>query len=843
MMQRLFLEFVTCFAVAIAVCVANARVVIGENILVNGALEADQVDFPQGWTFFPTRMVRPEWHPTGGPGGIPCVTFANEAGSASGSRQMRQLGIRLSHDGRYRISAWVRPRIGFSSEKFWVLAVNDGWHASRGVRELPPVGRWTRVSKDFRGFKSKGDYYCTVGLNGFYGSIDVADLRLEALDETAAAGAEYAVLSEYQSAPRIVPWGPLLGEIPNTTREVSFRFLGKLPDGVSPNDCDMVMDDSSQALRVVSGGSEANKFRIPDGTDKGTLSVRVVHRESGSNFVARTFRYKTVNVPSAENLAKHRRLNNYVTEVLHRRFQNSRETLYFGVAGRRWIHVAVRSDGAFSVALDGVKVLVPDSADCREAFREIAPGDHVVAVEGVTDGDEISVRTIPEILNYAPVSSRIKEIPPFDWGFQKSHALPAVTTMNGGVPPSGLGEMAAYRASGRKWLANFHPDKSTSPEDLAARLLSAKGMTDPQYDGITCDELFCGRDAANSTYIQGLRKYDLEAKPTRSIYTWLVGKPMSGIFDAEFLAECANVSLGRGMVMTETYCRSRATEEEARTYIESYICEKMRRFMSAWPPARHSVGMVLGNFAQPPLLSLHHHCGVDYRYYLDMQFNALANNPAFDGIRLAGFWGSYYNDEDALRWCFMLLRHYCIAGRTEMLSERYGLAYNLGFVKNPDFRQGLDGWMADGSVTCDSVKDFGERSLGLYGGAGGCGDDFAVFERGDSPNRLSQKICGLVPGETYALQFVTFDADDAREHRFAPRRFGIAVDLGNGAMAVPGRSWVHIDRRKKTKHGEKNDASISTGLNLWRNPRSLCFPSRTTQRNSANTSASTGYIL
>ena len=37
-----------------------AAVGIGENLLVNGRLEADQVDFPQGWSFFPTRMIRPE---------------------------------------------------------------------------------------------------------------------------------------------------------------------------------------------------------------------------------------------------------------------------------------------------------------------------------------------------------------------------------------------------------------------------------------------------------------------------------------------------------------------------------------------------------------------------------------------------------------------------------------------------------------------------------------------------------------------------------------------------------------------------------------------------------------
>ncbi len=798
--RRLFLECLA-FVAAFAAHSAVARVNIGENILVNGAFEADQVDFPQGWTFFPTRMVKPEWHPTGGPNGMPCVTFVNDADAPSGNRSIRQPGLRLSDQGRYRISAWVRPRDGFRAERFWLLAVNDGWLASRGVRELPPAGKWTRVSKEFDGFKSRGDYYCTVSLRGFRGSIDIADLRLEALDEIAAAGAEYAVLSKFQSAPRIVPWGRLLGETPNTTREVSFRFLGKLPPGVPSGDCDMVVDGVSQPLSAV------NTFRLPGGADCGILSVGVRHRACGSNIVERTFRFRTVDVPSPDNLKKHRRLNNYVTEVLRRKFGGGREALSFGVSGRKWIHLAVRSASEFTVAMDGQKVL-DSSVESHEVFREVAPGDHVVAVDGVAQGDEITVRTIPEILNYAPVPSRIREFPPYDWEFQKRYALPSVTTMNGGeLPPQD--ELDLFHSLGRKWVANLMTTKPKSVDDIFARFASAKGMADPRYDGVTCDEQFCGSDEANSLYILGLRKYDLEAKPTRGIYTWLVGKPTSGIFDAEFLSECTNASLGRGMVMTETYCRSRATEQEAKVYIESYICESMRRYRSAYPSVMSSIGMVLGNFVQPPILSLQHHCEIDYRYYLDMQFNALANDPALDGIGLAGYWGSYYTDDDMFRWCFRLLRHYCIDGKTEMLSAQHGLRYNPGFVRNPDFRKGLDGWQVEGSISHGSVRSFGERSLGLYGGAGGCGDDFAVFERGDSPNRLSQKICGLVPGETYALQFVTFDADDAREHRFAPRRFGIAVDLGNGAMAVPGRSWAHIDRRKKTKHGEKNDARVN----------------------------------
>ena len=796
--------------VVVAVCAANAGVAIGENILINGALEADQLDFPQGWS-----MERPEYDPAGGPNGIPCVTFSYGGGGTYYQREMKQTGFRLSPNGRYRISAWVRPRDGFCARRFELCVSDKDGKVAHGVTELPPVGKWTKVANEFSGFKSESDYNCTVSLYDFHGSLDIADLRLEALDADAAAGAEKAQLSKYQSAPRIVPWGPLLGEIPKTPREVSFRFLGQLPNGCGMTECDMVLKaDGADGELAQPIDPNANTFKLPDGADGGMMHVRVVHRATGSNIVERTFRYRTVDAPSPDLLKKHRRLNNYVTEVLHEKVAAEGGAKFvFGVARRKWVFISVKSAAAFSLSLDGEKVT--DAATPRhETFREVASGDHVISIEGHSVGDEISVRTIPEILNYAPVPSQIKALPPYDWEFQKKYAVPVVTTMNCNSPPKGDGEMDEYRASGRRWLANLKTTKPKSPDDIAARLKSAKGMTLPIFDGVTCDEQFFGRDEANSHYMLGLRKYDLEEKPMRGIYTWLVGKPISGVFDSEYLADCANAALGHGRVIIEMYCRSKATEAEAITTLESYVRGAMQQFRSAWPEIPHSMGLILGNFTQIPLCSIHGHCEMDYRYYLDMQFNMLANDPAMDGLCVAGYWGSHYTDDDTLRWCFKLLRHYCIDGATDMLSGKYGLTYNPGFVKNPDFTSGLDGWRVDGDVSWDSVEGFGRSSLGLLG-VGKCGEAFAVFARGENQNRISQKISGLVPGEAYKLYFVTFDASDAKARRFAPRKIALAAELGSGAKILPERSWRYVDRRSGKRPGAGSSARVNVNYIMF----------------------------
>ena len=251
----------TPFILAISVVMSvSASVSIGENILINGKLEADQLDFPQGWA-----MERPEYDPAGGPDSIPCVTFTYDGGGTYYQREMKQTGIRLSPNGRYRISAWVRPRDGFSARRFGLCVLNKDGKVARGINELPLVSKWTRVANEFSGFKSEGDYSCTVSISDFHGSLDIADLRLEALDVDAAAGAEKARLSKYQSAPRIVPWGPLLGEIPKTPREVSFRFLGQLPDGCGMKECDMALKvDGADGELAQPIDPQSNTFKLPD---------------------------------------------------------------------------------------------------------------------------------------------------------------------------------------------------------------------------------------------------------------------------------------------------------------------------------------------------------------------------------------------------------------------------------------------------------------------------------------------------------------------------------------------------------------------------------------------------
>lgn len=778
---------------------ALAEVPVGENILLNGRFECDQTDLPLGWTFFPPKMLQPEWSPSRGPNGIPSFKLAAAEGVSGDERTIRQTNIRLSPKGRFRLSCQVRTG-GFTGRGF-IIVCNAFWKASRGIKNLPAdtAGEWRKLEVEFDAFESAdGLYFLCIGASAFTGSLEVADLSLEPLDDLAAKGTDRAVLSPYAVGPRIVPWAPL-GTIPEDRREVEFRFLGKLPSGTEA-DYDMALSVDGAEIGRQRINPAINRFKLPADASSGELAVRLVRRSDGSNVVSRCYRYQVVKSPSAGNLAKHVRLNNLVTEVLREKIAGTAARGTFGLRRRGWVLIALKTSApdGWRVSLDGHPVL--NAAYPRhETFREIESGDHELNAEGVRTGDQLMVRSIPEIFNYCPYDPAVRENGPYDWAYQERRVNFAVTTHNGGLVPPEARDW--FRKRGYHWVANMHSHGLKDADDLLLRFEQNEKLKDPVYDGMSLDEQFWGRDEQNAWFMEALRRYDVAAKPEKPFYTWITGgKPLNGVCDADMIATCIGASLGRSKLLIESYCRTKPTLAEAEVHLSDYIRDQAKRLRATYPNGMGSVGMVFGNFNQMPVLTLQSHPEVDYRHYLDMQLNIVANDPAFEGLSTVGYWGSDYSDCELLPWCFELMRHYCVKGSREMLSDRYGLSYCPGHVRNGDFRKGLGSWQARGDVKASAYKGLGQKTEGRWGGDGAVGDAFAEFARGDRPNRLSQTVTGLVPGKRYYLQFVTFDVNDLRAQKVEGRPFGLTASFASGAQVDPSRSWVHVDRRKKGRY-------------------------------------------
>ena len=773
-----------------------AAMLPGDNLVVNGRLEADQTECPSFWNPPENAKIGETvfFDQSGGPEGIPCARFAN-SGKPFKECSFRQGTYTLVPGAKYRLSVKVRTK-GFQGRAM-VYVINFGWLNEAGIGKFPADSPWTAYEVDIAAPPNRNvkQYYLTLCALRFTGEIAFADVSLRPLDDASKKGSAPPNAAASEKKPRFFPWFPYLTQIDAADRRVSFRFAGELPKGD-------VAADYTATVRTPDGETSApllegvNDFTLPGSLAEDRLSFEVRRLGADVPLLSGSFPFRTVEKASVGSIGQ-RRLNNLVTELLS---ASLADEISFSMPNDGWAFLRIEDAAECpEVLLDGKTVFEAGSAR-REAFREIGAGAHKLSVKGFRGG-RIVVRKVPEILNYPScANSPVNTNPSYGWDFFSRHVMPNCTTHNGGNIPKEHWE--EFKRHGGVFLDNF-VSRGMEAETFADKVAASRSLVRPGCDGLTLDEHLFGDTSLFGDYIGGMRRLAARYDGDRRIYTWMVQKPMLAGLDREIFALAANASRGGAKVLSEIYCRSRATEAEARRYIADYIVDSGRRFRELrpgvpfYPGAMQKTGVVFGNFSQIPTLSTWHHPEVDYKRFLDMQFNALANDPVFDGLGLVGVWGSYYADEEIYRWTFMLARHYCIEGRKELLSERYGLKYRPGILDNGDFNNGLDGWRVEGDVCVRTVRGLAENVERRWGGAAS-GDSFAVMsKKGGETAKLVQTLKGLVPGRMYSLDVVCFDAKDVEAKRHRPARHPVSVTLGPEAEKDARLSWVFVDRRPK----------------------------------------------
>ena len=83
----------------------------------------------------------------------------------------------------------------------------------------------------------------------------------------------------------------------------------------------------------------------------------------------------------------------------------------------------------------------------------------------------------------------------------------------------------------------------------------------------------------------------------------------------------------------------------------------MTRWEETWPGVASRVVMVLGLMSQPTE-SFNIDPTVDFKVYMDMQFQALSTDPILFGLGGIQWYHAAYADEENLRWGAQLFRHY-----------------------------------------------------------------------------------------------------------------------------------------------------------------------------------------
>ena len=476
-----------------------------------------------------------------------------------------------------------------------------------------------------------------------------------------------------------------------------------------------------------------------------------------------------------------RRLNNLVTELLsvagpdgsgdNHGFANPRQGwIFISNAGSAQVTLTSDAGGPAQLRLQN------DYRGAHETMRELPAGKYAIRADKVSN---LVVRAVPEII-FAQYNSepRIRAFGPFAGSFQKQHVLKHVNTlMCGGIqddPFAGEWVRQGGKLMARYPVLRTKPDNPSSSGPVTVDdVFQYYVATHNAFQGVMVDE-FVDADPMNSIYAQAIRR--LMASPQygrRVFYPFYTGLPRGegGVEMVNTLIETGN------RLAFERYQKEQPSEAEAWRYLDGELVQRAKQLRDMASVSLPRLAVVFGYFSCPPeTLDTFPH--VNYRAYLDMQFQLAACHPAFKDLGAVMTYSSGYADEEILRFGGQLFRHYAIEGKTDRLC---GDPLILTHLRNPDFGDQGRGWTLspaeEGGIRFANSPGFGTLQ-GRYPNPVE-GDTVIVTRRcPGKPNVFSQRITGLQPGRLYSMEMCTGDFNDMS----ARRAYTVTVSLDNVAM-------------------------------------------------------------
>lgn len=769
------LKQVVFFGLVVVAGVCLAAVEMDENLVLNGKMNADQVELPPYWA--PDGGSNVKLGPASGPGGMPALRLLP---GTQRECAVRQNGLNTAPNGVYKLSFMYKATdADFKTCSIGLAAA--GWNAYSGLDIQDKNCDWKRFEAEVisRPWKSPDPHhflvFYTLGLTK--GSVEFADISLKPANVATAEATEVSEAAKGGRLVRLVPMAPRLDEIPAKKRSVAFRFFGVLPKE-RPATNFVARFSFNGGMPVEIGLQEKTLIvRIPDGIGEGVLDASVVAMSGGEPLFSRSYDFAVL--PELLNPVAEKRLNNLCYEVFNEKTAAEPKSWKFGVKRRAWYYFKAPD----KAELDGRTLFAVGG----EGFRRLEAGDHELVTQG--RAGTVILRRIAEIYNYCPYQpASVAQAGTFDEAFWDKYVFPHSTTQCGGWPNER--QRKHVKDLGLEYIFNTNIRNLKDDDEWLQRLEGSVGMRNPLCDGVSGDETFLHESVNNARVTSSLWRATKAKFPGKGIYTWMVGNPSAAGSDTDFISAAVNSCGGRSRILYEMYMPSQPTEEAAKNYIRTRMRTTAAMYGSFLPGVLSRFGFVFGNFNQYPAITDWTDPATDYKYYMDMQWQILATDPTFDGIGLCGYWGSYYCDEEIHRWSFMLTRHYVIEGNVEPLSRRYGLGF-YGLVKNGDFEHGFDGWRVPAGVTV-AMNDKLPPYEGRFSRVRGEGVTYAEFpaRAADGEGQcLVCEIAGLVPGRLYTLQFCSFDVEKVKSGAKGAAPTGVRADLGAGAQKEESLSW------------------------------------------------------
>lgn len=677
----------------------------------------------------------------------------------------------------YRFGAYVKTN-KLDSQGSRIVIFNYKWANDVSTEALPADtnGEWKKIEAVKVIPKSRNSRYTF----NFYipGSGDaeicmpfIVGVSEKARNETPAMESYLIRMS------RIFPVTPLLTQINAENPQITFSYSYPIE---KPEEHVLRM----RIAETEGDFSDWKSFSIPSdrqiktewGTSvapgKGRIEVEIRRLKDNVKILSSSYKVMFVDpLPEFEEV----RLNNLVTELKNVPLVNGK--IQFVNPRDGWVYIgfsdAVKNGRA---VIDGtVDAIVYRNGEISETMRYLSRGTHELTVSGIdSKSGRLVIRTVPEIILF-PLEvfpERNKNLFNYDWSFYKKYFLHSANVfflIYSWVPERIVGDFEflsrdlAERGIRIMGSDGFYPDQWMDLKKMKDSL--ADNFPTATTAGRAIDETD-GRAEAQllNNYAEACWEFtDFE----KYVYLWLAMTTHYldyPLIHAPLISGASHIGHGRGKLLMETYVE---TTPDLPSLEEYYQLVKNHMVMAkkSTPDAPERMIMVMSGLLMNGAWNCNAYPQSDIKYALDYFFHLLATEPEAKGLYGVGCYNLRYADEENARWISLLLRHYAIDGKKEMLSPEYGIVYNPGHVVNGDFVDGLTGWTVEeaepGSIRPHNHRGYGHNIQRRRGPGINNGDNVVEIVRSAvKPNKLIQTFKNFEVGELYSLSFVTSDGAD-----------------------------------------------------------------------------------
>ena len=779
------------------------------NLLQNPSFRDDGLGGALNWR----TEARLKIVPGAGPGAATAIRFPLKGTAAC----MYQGTFALAAGEPHRFGCHVRTR-GIGGCGARLVFFNSAWWKEESLY-LPDdtKGEWKKLEWSGK-IMDKGPY--SFGLYmakpAADGCIELARPYLIAESEKARASAVMMKAAK-PFRTRLVPIDPKLSEMDASEAKMEFFYNGIIDKPESAYELQAEIDGGkSVAVRLDARHRATVNFgAVPAGRHQ--ISARLIDKATGESVAADEYPVVTTD---RSVIDEGRRLNNFVRELLSAplvdgevAFDNPRDGwVYVGFE-----HAPSEAEGF----LDGgdLPVVKFRPNEPMDTMRYMSRGRHVLRVKNAGKGGRLVVRTVKPLM-ISPTCER----PPTtdfaaynigsDWwhrylyhtfntySFYGWTSLPEIRypgnyELHRDVVEYGFhvgGEARIPEASG-KW---------GSPESLEQALAAHNSWKDGF--GLLVDESspYAPRQNMHSM-AETCWKLVEDPRPISIFWNscmYALCKDPRG--QASMLSALANSGGGRGMIVPEVYLISYPTEEQ-KIAQERHYANLLASVRDQVPAAARSMMFCFGGYNTSGGWNGYSAPDTDMKVVIDDFVRQLAVDPAFEDLGGIAFYamGCY---QEIFRWYMDTIRHYAVLGNTESRSEKFGFTFKPGHITDNDFERGFEGWKVEPAETNSIVPhvrpDYGRLVQTRKRVPKGYGDTTLLLTRSEKrPNKVSQMMKGLKPGQRYHVSCCTMDLDDIEKPGPCGNDVTFSIRIGEGGVVDPHLVITHRQPHDRRANG------------------------------------------